>query len=394
MGDVRYRLSDEALERILGRLAADGNLLGPVRRAGDVCFRPVSHVDELCREYVNTLEPPKRWFLPSRERVASYRVEHSRLREVRAPDADPGGVVFFGLRSCDVAGLAQLTRFFSGETLGRPDLGDGTFLRRRARATIVSVVCQQVADTCMCVCCRGGPALEAGYDWQLTRLAGGWLVEVGSESGRVLAQRFAGELVAADESAAAEKTERVAKVVETFYRYSCRRVQTMTAGRMVSQGRLDGAFWDAIGERCVECGGCAYVCPTCSCFNVVDAPEAGAGVLPPVGRAEPWVPGAPTASGTDGTYDRLRLRDSCTLAGFVRQYGGSYPRALCGERCRTRFFHKLSWQFVERVGALGCTGCGRCAQVCLGGIGIDAVSERITGALVGAGPAAAPAKGA
>jgi formate hydrogenlyase subunit 6/NADH:ubiquinone oxidoreductase subunit I len=390
VADARYLLSPEALEGILDRFAADGTLVGPVRRGGDVHFLPVARAADVCRDYVNTLVPPKRWFLPTPERLAGYRIRGGRP-EPDGGEAAPRELVFFGIRSCDVAGLVQLTRFFSGETLGRPDLADGPFLRRRERATILSVVCQRPAETCMCVCCEGGPALDAGYDWQFTELTGGWLVEVGSERGAALAGRFAAELAPADGRAVRERDERVRTVVEEFHRASRRRVQTMAAGRMVSRGRLGERFWEDLGRRCVECGGCANVCPTCSCFNVVDVPAVGAGALPPAGAPEPAAPGAPTAPGTEGSYSRLRLRDNCLLAGFVRQAGGSYPRATCGERCRTRFFHKLSWQFVERVGALGCTGCGRCVQVCLARIGIDVVSQRMTDALVAA---AAPAKGA
>jgi formate hydrogenlyase subunit 6/NADH:ubiquinone oxidoreductase subunit I len=391
VSDARYWVSAEALDGILDRLATERTLIGPVRRGDDVYFRPVQHAADLCRDYVNALEPPKRWFLPTPERLARYRLPGG--QPVDGGD-EPRETVFFGIRSCDVAGLAQLTRFFSGETIGRPDVADGPFMARRERTTILSVVCQNPAETCMCVCCKGGPALDAGYDWQLTELSRGWLVEVGSAKGRALAERFATALVPADERQVAEREERIAGVVETFHRHSARRVQSMAAGRMVSQGRLPEAFWAELGERCVECGGCAFVCPTCNCFNVVDAPEAGAGTLPEPDGPEPAVPGGPTAPRAEGMFERLRLRDSCQLAGFVRQYGGSYPRDTCGKRCRTRFFHKLSWQFVARVGTLGCTGCGRCVQVCLGGIGIDVVSQRMTDVLVGAAPAAPAAKGA
>jgi hypothetical protein len=83
----------------------------------------------------------------------------------------------------------------------------------------------------------------------------------------------------------------------------------------------------------------------------------------------------------------VRLRDNCQLAGFVRQTGGGYPRWTCGERCLTRFFHKLSQQFQERMGAPGCTGCGRCIVTCLGERGIDRVAETMRDALTGPGRA-------
>jgi len=385
MPENRWWLAADALDAILDDLARTEALVAPVRHAGEVLFRKVARAADICRDYVNSLVPPKQFFLPTPETLLRYHFTGGQpVLDGDGADGPERALVLFGVRSCDVAGLEQLTRFFSGESLGHPESADGPFLRRRRAATILSVVCQEPGETCMCVCCKGGPALESGFDWQLTRLSKGWLVEVGTERGRELATRFASRLQPAGEDAVAEKTERVRTVVETFYRHSHRRVQTMAAGRMTSQGRLPDAFWADLGERCVECGGCAFVCPTCSCFNVADVAEAGAGVIGPSGGPESAAPGGPVDAPSEGNFERQRLRDNCMLAGFVRQAGGAYPRLSCGERCLTRFFHKLSWQFVQRTGALGCTGCGRCAVVCLAGIGIDRVSALMTEELVGA----------
>ena len=166
---------------------------------------------------------------------------------------------------------------------------------------------------------------------------------------------------------------------------------------MVSTGRLDESFWKIVGERCLECGGCAYVCPTCYCFNVVDVTGPGeAGFDEPGEGFMPAAPGGITAAARDGTWQRARLRDCCMLPGYVRQAGGGYPRWTCGERCLTRFFHKLSAQFQERMERLGCTGCGRCIQVCLGEEGIDRIAEGMRDALTGRGRGSpsAPLQGA
>lgn len=382
MPDGPYWVSSTTLDAMLDELATTGVLVAPVRVDGEVLYRRVDGAAAICRDYVNTLVPPKRFFLPSPELLVRYRLDRG-VPTVEAGDAPPP-LVLFGVRSCDVAGLDYLTRFYSGASLGRPDTADGPFLERRGRATVLSVVCRTVGDTCMCVCCRGGPALDGGYDWQLTEVRRGWLVETGSERGRALAERFAARLQAAPPEAIREKHEQVRRTIADFHRTSTRRVQSMAAGRLISSGRLPDAFWADVGEHCVECGGCAFVCPTCSCFTVADLPAMGEGRIAPAEDGEPAVPGGPVRAPADGTYERVRLRDACNMAGYVRQAGGAYPRAACGERCRTRFFHKLSWQFVDRTGSLGCTGCGRCAVVCLGGQSIDRVSARMTPQLAAA----------
>jgi ferredoxin len=378
-------LTRDALDGLLSRFADEGGLVAPVRVDGELLFRTVSNPGEICRDYVNTLAPPRDLFLPTPERLLVYRVEGGHP-VLETPDGDGGRRprVVFGIRSCDVAGLAYLERFLSGEPFRRPGTADDPFLARRDAATLISVVCREAGPTCMCVCCEGGPALERGYDWQLTELDAGWLVELGSPRGERLAARCAGDLGDVPPGALAERDRRLQETKDRFLAFSERRVPTMAASRMVSAGLLPEAFWRVVGERCVECGGCAFVCPTCSCFNVADVTAAGSADFPErTPGVSPAVPGGPTESVADGRWERVRLRDNCILPGFVRQAGGGYPRWTCGERCLTRFFHKLSQQFHARMGALGCTGCGRCVQVCLGEEGIDRVAEAMREVMIG-----------
>jgi ferredoxin len=170
-------------------------------------------------------------------------------------------------------------------------------------------------------------------------------------------------------------------VLERFQHANDHRVPTMAASRLVSGSRLPRDYWKGVGERCSECGGCAFVCPTCSCFNVVDVEAPGSEVAEPAEGLFPTAPAGVTAAPRDGRWERVRLRDNCILPGFVREAGGGYPRWTCGERCVTRFFHKLSWQFHARMGAPGCTGCGRCILTCLGEEGIDRVATGMLDAL-------------
>jgi NAD-dependent dihydropyrimidine dehydrogenase PreA subunit len=389
--DVRW-LTRAGLDRLLERLAEASELIGPVSVEGETMFLPVEDPAQMAREYVNSLVPPRELLLPTPERLFAYRVEGGQPELLDGDDAPAARArVVFGIRSCDVAGLAYLERYFSGAMFGRPDLADEPFLARREATTLISVVCQRPGPTCMCVCCKGGPALERGYDWQLTELADGWLVEIEGPRGGALAARFAELLAPPPAGAVDEQARRVHETIARFSEHSMHRVPTMAATRMVSAGRLESSFWNIVGDRCFECGGCAYVCPTCWCFNVVDV--RGVGEAPFDVRADgfwPLAPGGALEPGTGGDWERLRLRDCCNQAGFIRQAGGGYPRVSCGERCRTRFFHKLSQQFHERMDAPGCTGCGRCAQVCLGEQGIDAVAEGMRVVLTGPGRASTP----
>jgi len=123
--------------------------------------------------------------------------------------------------------------------------------------------------------------------------------------------------------------------------------------RYISQGKILDKTWEEIGNRCLECGGCTYVCPACTCFTVTDRP-------------------AP-----NGEIERVRLWDACALGGFTRMAGGHNPRRAVHDRRNRRFFRKLAHYFIQRELSMACVGCGRCAEVCHGDVGMPSVVEMI-----------------
>ena len=123
--------------------------------------------------------------------------------------------------------------------------------------------------------------------------------------------------------------------------------------RNVSLGEIPEEVWEQIGNRCLECGGCTYVCPACTCFTVSDRQ---------VGPNE---------------FERVRIWDACALSGFTRMAGGFNPRKAVHDRRNRRFFRKLSHYFVQRELSMACVGCGRCAEVCHGDVGMPSVVEMI-----------------
>jgi ferredoxin len=102
-------------------------------------------------------------------------------------------------------------------------------------------------------------------------------------------------------------------------------------------------YWELLAERCIGCRICAYVCPTCRCFDVRDE----------VARRHTGF----------SQYDRLRCWDSCTGANYRVVAGGHNPRSTKGQRLRNRFFCKF-YYLLEDYGATGCVGCGRCSEAC------------------------------
>ena len=118
----------------------------------------------------------------------------------------------------------------------------------------------------------------------------------------------------------------------------------------------DDPVWDTIGAKCLCCGSCSTVCPTCSCFNVAD--EVGEG----------------------GVARRRRTWDSCLFRDYATVAGGHSFRSDRSERIRTRYYHKQE-AFVREFGMPSCVGCGRCIDNCPTGINVVEVFATVRGDL-------------
>jgi ferredoxin len=309
----------------------------------------------------NPYYPPKRFVFPHIERLLKVAGKNGEMK-IEPTYEEPRRAIF-GIRSCDVAGLWHLDRFF----LGR-DFRDVYYEKRRKNLFLVNVVCtdpaRDISKDCFCVCADTGPAAREHFDLQLMDLGDGEFMAVaGTPAGEEL---FAEPIFRHGTAARVERREALLTEVRKEFR-------TMTSWfsatvRYVSQGEILDKTWEEIGNRCLECGGCTYVCPACTCFTVSDRQ---------VGPDE---------------IERVRMWDSCALGGFTRMAGGFNPRRAVHDRRNRRFFRKLAYYFIQRELSMACVGCGRCAAVCHGDIGMPSVVEMIRRAAPAPTPAPSKSK--
>jgi len=326
----------------LASLAPRYRVFAPRQVAGaDVAFVDFDPSVPLVWDFVNTGVPPKSLFFPARE--ALFHIEGTRRPALRAPAPEPP-LAIFGLRSCDATGLAFLDRFFSGR-----GFEDDSVIARVRASLLMTVACDVPGPDCFCVCCDGGPWLTSGFDLQFGDLGDRLLVDVGTEKGAAAAREAPMLFHHPMPEDARERERRMSKVDAQFQRRSY-----VAAGtKRISLGKVPQEKWEQWAEDCQCCGGCCFVCPTCSCFTASDRP-AGA-----------------------EAFDRERAWDACLYEGFTREASGHNPRGAKAERLKRRFFHKMSYQYVEVMGRHGCVGCGRCVAACLGGLDISSVLARI-----------------
>ncbi len=348
---MAYLATPADLRKLVVRLQATREVWGPQRAPGSsqVFFDRLTDADDLSLADTLPAMPPKEIFLPQLERILSYRCQPDRQDVTLTPRFDERPKAVVGLRPCDLAGLQCLDRFLIGQ-----DFVDEVYLAHRKKTLLVVETCTAPFPDCFCVCTDSGPAAREGYDLAITALApdgGGYLVEAGSDEGRALAEACDWRPATSDECA--RKAAVVDRAISLFTRETTHNKAWISrAVNRVTTGFIKPETWEHVGRQCFECGACSFVCPSCSCFTIEDV-----------------------ACG-DGC-DRLRMRDSCSFEGYTRMAGDHNPRKPVEDRRNKRFFCKFSYAQSKKYLRPGCVGCGRCAWVCSGDIGMPNVVKYI-----------------
>ncbi len=310
---------DEWLDTVIKR---SPRVLAPVQVGRTVEFRMIHTASEMKKDCVTTTQSVKEAVFPRTEKLFDYTKDPLSLKPAQWDDYPE--TVLWHTRPCDAAGLKPLDAIFNW------DYKDTAYNARRKKLTLVSFSCGQSDPFCFCTSMQGGPGHTEGSDILLTDLRDGrTLVEVLSPKGESLVALSPAHFSKAEEADIQLKEKNLAVLPPRFAREN---VHT----------HLDKAFdspvWARQSARCIGCGACAYVCPTCACFNMEEQSKGKKGM-------------------------RLRCWDSCGFALFTAHTGGYNPRPDQKSRWRQRILHKFSYM-PDRLGVYGCTGCGRCSRAC------------------------------
>ena len=252
----------------------------------------------------------------------------------------PARYAFLGVRPCDLSAIAIRDKVFLGGHFADP-----LYQSRRKRLFIVAVNCTQAGGACFCVSMKTGPQAVSGFDLALTEVVDDrphhFVVEVGTARGAEI-------LVQLPHQRATDRHERTAaRIVAETARRMGRRMDT-TGIKELLYRNYEHPRWDHVARRCLTCGNCTLVCPTCFCTTVEDSTDlAGA-------HAERW-----------------RKWDSCFTLDFS-YIAGSSVRSTALARYRQWLTHKLA-AWLDQFGTSGCVGCGRCITWCP--VGIDLTEE-------------------
>jgi NAD(P)H-flavin reductase/ferredoxin len=361
-------LSRDALARIIATLRASGKtVIGPTARDHAIVLDEIESFDDLPLGWTDSQGPGRYRLTRDGDRVfEGYVVGPSSLKTSRFPssevlyraerradgklgfsaattEAPPTAVL--GVRACDLAAAKIQERTLEGGPYADP--------RHRARRQaqfLIAVNCTEPGELCFCTSTDTGPRVKGGADLVLTERGDGFLVEAGSDDGRALLADLGLEDASDDDArwvdeALSDAATRMGRAMDL----------EDLPGLLFA--RLDHPRWAEVADRCLACGNCTSVCPTCFCSTT----------------EEP--------SSLDGSSaSHVRLWESCFSVEHAAIHGAQF-RPTVKDRYRQWLTHKVGG-WVSQIGTSGCVGCGRCIAWCP--VGID-LTEEIAALREGAG---------
>lgn len=358
-------LSRSGLDDLIAALIADGyRVIGPTVRDDAIVLAEIGSGAELPAGW-GVESGPGRYRLRSRGDAAVF--GHSAgsqswkqfLHPPRQPlwsvngdgfspaSEEPVRYAFLGVRACDLAAIAVL-----GKVLGGGAHPNGAFARRRQRLFVVAAGCTEPGGVCFCASMGTGPAPGPGYDLALTERIDSsghrFVVDTGSEEGqRVLA-------ALSHRAATGAEMDDAATAVAAAATQMGRQMPGGDIAALLRESR-ESPHWEEVASRCLTCGNCTMVCPTCFCTSTEDLTDITDVNGEAAERSQRWA--------------------SCFETDFSYLHGGSV-RVSGASRYRQWITHKLS-SWHDQFGSSGCVGCGRCIAWCPTGIDITAEVGRL-----------------
>jgi sulfhydrogenase subunit beta (sulfur reductase) len=310
-------------------LSEEYTFYAPIKEKGNLVFKKVLNTDDIVLDYFNSKVPPKEVLFPKMEVLFEYKTDGKNVTEIIERKEPEEKRIIFGIRPCDAHAIKLMEDFFAfGE------FKDELFLKKKENSILIGIGCNFPKTTCFCTSVGGHPFQKEDLDIFLVDLGEKYLVEMVSEKGKNLIKRLSWlkNATKKDTNKAEDLSKKAEELIVT--KLDLENIEK------VLDPNFDHPIWEEISEICIGCGTCSFLCPTCTCFDVIDENDQ-----------------------YNNRGRRIRIWDTCQFCLYTLHTSGHNPRDSCIERCRNRILHKFCY-YPENYNVLGCVGCGRCIQLC------------------------------
>ncbi len=327
-------ISKDNFRKMIEGLMESNEVMGPRWRDRDAegnkiyRFLKLNNFDELESDYTRTYNSPKNFFLPFKENLATYKLGDSDWEQDIHYTIHPRVIV--GMRACDINALRKLDEVMIKSTFPNP------YYAARRENTIIIGLDHEPLEDCFCRSMGADVALR-GFDLFLTDLGDKYFVAIDSDTGYMILNQYGGQEVTEEDQ---NKFKCVKKEIKSKFTTQV----DVTIVPELMDLEFESEVWEKWGDKCLSCGSCAMVCPTCYCYGTEEEVDL---------------------TFTHATKSRCLY--SCNLLDFAMVAGGHNFRPDSHVRLKYRYYHQFRG-FVEAFNQSLCVGCNRCGVACLAGI--------------------------
>ena len=325
MGDSK-KISKQEIGKLLSEWSQQCDVSVPSRDEGQSMWAKWDGSDiSFLDWYRNTVVPAKAKFFPSMEKMFSFE-KGSEGYQIEIPPPDDKKQLIFGIRSCDARALAILDMVF------KEGYEDPYYVSKRNNTVLIGLGCTNPCDSCFCTSLGISPGESNDVDLMLTDIGDQFLIEEITQAGKELIATASGlvDAAEADESKAKEAKE-------TSFNKVTKKVDVENIQQRLLSCFENEEHWDKVAAKCISCGICTLLCPTCHCFDINDELVKKQGA-------------------------RFRSWDSCGFSVYTKMPMEN-PRAEKWRRLRQKVCHKYEF-YPMNFNVIACTGCGRCIRLC------------------------------
>jgi len=324
----KFVLSKAKLPEWMDKIISTYQVFAPFKEEEIVTFKPMKNPSEMDLNYINTTLPPKALFFQQTETLFTY--TNGKNIQITPTASSSKKTLLFGMRPCDAKSLSILDFVFKG------DYEDPYYIKKRNDTLLVGLSCTQPAVNCFCTSFNDSPASSTDMDVLFTDIGEKYYVEANTEKGKQLIESSKKLFTPATEKDTSKKKEVEKKAIDAIARHM--NIKNVDALVKKLDNIFDAPYWKNIAMKCLGCGACTYLCPTCHCFDIQDETILAKGA-------------------------RIRVWDSCMRPEYTLHASGHNPRPERMNRLRNRVYHKYNY-YPKNHKIIACVGCGRCIDNC------------------------------